>query len=336
MRQVHNIWLFFCFILVSAYSVDLLTESTKAIDGKMETAGKVVARVNGKPIYEDQLNPEVKRSLEKFRKYGMRNEDPNLVKKLQKRALDKLISDELIFQESRKITIENIDTKVEQKQKVLENKYGHGEGMEKYLKIRNLTMRDLRESLRAEICVDEYLKKQGILEPEISEKLVRQTYERNPDRYSREESIKVSHILIAVDSYAGSEAKKQARQKAEQIRKEILEGRDFTEMARKHSDCNSASDGGNLKYIKRGYMPEEFDKAAFSMEKEALSDVVETRFGYHIIKVFDKKPAGMIPYEEVKDFIKKFLQEKESKRKLANHIAELKSRAKIELFVTKN
>ncbi len=81
-------------------------------------------------------------------------------------------------------------------------------------------------------------------------------------------------------------------------------------------------------------MPEEFDKAAFAIEKDALSEVVETRFGYHIIKVFDKRPAGKIPFEEVRHFITKFLQEAESKKKLATHIVELKSRAKIELFLT--
>ncbi len=337
MRQVHNIsyiWLFSCLMAVPGYAVGLLPESTHAIDRKTAAAGKVIARVNGKPIYEDQLNPDVESGLEKFRKYGMRKEDPNLVKRLQQRILDKLIGNELIYQESRKLTIEDIDTKVEQKLKALESKYGPGEGMEKYLKMRNLTLGKLRESLKIRVCRDEYLKQQGILEPEISEKRVRQTYETNPDRYSRKDSIKVSHVLIAVDGNAGPEAKERARQKAEQIRKEILEGQDFAEMARKHSNCNSASGGGSLKYIKRGYMPEEFDKAAFAIEKDALSEVVETRFGYHIIKVFDKRPAGKIPFEEVRHFITKFLQEAESKKKLATHIVELKSRAKIELFLT--
>lgn len=340
MRQVHNvnyIWLFLCLMVVPGYVVGLFPESTQAqaIDRKMAAAGKVVARVNGKPIYAEQLNPEVESGLKKFRKYGMRKEDPNLVKKLQKRALDKLIGNELIYQESRKLTIVDIGTKVEQKLKALEKKYGQGEGMEKYLKMRKLTMEKLRESLRTRICVDEYLKQKGILEPAISEERVRKAYEDNPQSYTRQESIKVSHILIAVDGNAGPEAKDRARQKAELIHKEILQGQDFAEMARKHSACNSASGGGSLKYIKRGYMPEEFDKVAFAIEKDAVSEAVETRFGYHIIKVFDKRAAGKIPYEEVRSFIKKFLQERESKKKLATHIVELKSRAKIELFLTK-
>lgn len=297
-------------------------------------AKEIVARVNGQPIYQEQLKPEVERVLGRFRKYGMRKEDPDLVKRLQRRALDRVIGEELIDQESRKLTIEDIDEKVEQKLRALEGKHGKGERFEKYLKIRTLTMEDLRESFRASVYVDEYLKEQGISEPEISEDRIREAYERNPGSYSREETIKASHVLIAVDGNAATEQKQQARQKAEQIHKKIFEGKDFAEMARKHSDCNSASGGGSLRYIKRGYMPREFDRVAFAVEKDAVSEVVETRFGYHIIKVLDKKPAGVIPYEEVKDFITKFLQQQESKKKLATHIAALRKKAKIEVLLT--
>jgi peptidyl-prolyl cis-trans isomerase C len=194
-------------------------------------------------------------------------------------------------------------------------------------------MEDVRESLKVRVYTDEYLKEKGVLEPHISEELIRDNYERNPDAYSREETIKVSHILIAVDENTAAEEKDQASQKAEEIREEVLDGKDFAEMAKTHSDCNSASGGGSLEYVKRGYMPAEFDRVAFAMEKDAVSTVVRTKFGYHIIKVFDKKSAGLTPYEEIRDFIKKYLQEQESKKKRAAHIEKLKKTAKIEIFL---
>ena len=80
-------------------------------------------------------------------------------------------------------------------------------------------------------------------------------------------------------------------------------------------------------------MPEGFDNVAFAMEVNAVSEVVESKFGCHIIKVFEKKAAGVIPYDEVRDFIKKFLQEKESKVQLTAHLAELKKKAKIEILL---
>ena len=263
----------------------------------------------------------------------MRKDDSSLVKRLQAKLLNKAIGDVLVNQESKKRTIENIDEKVEQRVKDLEKKYGAGPGMERYLKIRRITMDDLRESLKGRVRVDEYLKEQGVLEPEIPEDRIREMYDADPDSFSTRETVRVSHILIAVDENAGPEEKEQARQKAEQIRKEILEGKDFAEMAKEHSDCSSASGGGDLGRIKKGYMPAEFDKVAFALEKDAVSEVVETKFGYHIIKVVDKHPGGVVPYEQMRDFLKKYLQDEESKKKLASHIAELRKKSEIEILL---
>jgi peptidyl-prolyl cis-trans isomerase C len=278
----------------------------------------------------------VENGIRKFRKYGMRKESSDLVKRLQMKALDKVIDQELIYQESRKLTIESLDEKVEQRLQVKKKKYGSQKRFEKYLKVRHLTIEGLRESLRTSVYIREYLKKQGITEPEIAEDRIRKFYEGNPDNYAREETVKVSHILIKVDGNANPEEKEKARKKTDQIRKEIIEGQDFAQMAMKHSDCNSASGGGSLRHIKRGYMPQEFDKVAFAMEEDAVSEVVETKFGYHIIKVTDKKPGGIAPYEEVKDFIKTFLQQEESKKKLHAHMTELKKKAKIDILLNES
>ena len=330
--RINYLLIFLGLMGVTCYILRISPRSLQAEEQSLAEAQKVVAKVNGKPIYEEQLKRELENSLRIFRKYGTRKEDSDLVKRLQSRALDKVIGEELIFQASQRLTIEDIDEKVKQKLKALERKYATGERFEKYLKQNNLTMEGVRRSLRVRLYVDEYLMEKGLSEPQISEERIREAYERNPDSYSGEETIKVSHILIGTDRISGVEENEQALQRAERIRGEISEGKDFAEMAKKHSDCNSASGGGSLRYIKRGYMPEEFDRVAFAMEKGAVSEVVKTEFGYHIIKVFDKKSAGVTPYEEVRDFIKKLLQQQESKEKITVHIAELKKRAKIEKF----
>lgn len=334
-RKIVCLSVFVGLMVVAGHVVNLGFDSAQAgeEEGSVAEARMVVAQVNGKPIYEEQLKPEVEKGLRTFRRYGMHKDDPELVKRLQQKALDKLIGEELFSQESRKLTIDDVDERVEQKLKALERKHGAGERMEYYLKQRRLTMEDLRESFRARVYVDEYLDKQGISDPEIPEDRIREAYDGNPDGYSRVEAVEVSHVLIAVDENAEAEEKEQARKEAERIRKLILEGKDFAEMAKNHSDCNSASGGGGLGYIKRGYMPEGFDTVAFAVEKDAVSEVVETKFGYHIVKVLDKKAAGVLPYEEVREFIKEFLQQDESKKMLAAHMAELKAKANIEILL---
>jgi len=326
------------FMLLSCIAVILcfVSATTEASDVKKHSEAKkrkVVARVNGKSIYEDQLAPEVEKGLKKFRKYGMRKDSPDLVKRLNKKALDKVIDHELISQESQKLKIKDVDKKVEEKLQAMRKKYQTEERLNNYLKMKGITIEELKGNFKKRVYIDEYLKKQGISDPEIPEENIKGFYNSSPKAYSREESVKVSHILIKVDENAGPKEKKKARKKAEQIRKEILGGKAFAEMAKKHSECNSASGGGSLRYIKRGYMPEEFDKVAFSLDKGAVSEVVETKFGYHIIKVSEKTPGGVAPYHEVRDFIKKFLQEDESKKKLAEHLAKLKEKAKIEILL---
>jgi peptidyl-prolyl cis-trans isomerase C len=316
----------------TGYVVCLSPGTLQAEEHSMGETKRVVAKVNGEPIYEEQLEPSVEGGLRNFREYGMRKESPDLVKPFQMKALDKVIAQELIYQESRKLTIGNLEEKVEQRLQVMQKKYGSADRFEKHLQVRHLTMEDLRESLRTRVYIDEYLKEQGITDPEIAEDRMREFFEANPDHFWREETLKVSHILVKVDANANREEKEEARKKADNIRNEIVEGEEFAEMARKHSDCNSASGGGSLRYIKRGYMPEEFDRIAFAMEEDAVSEAVGTKFGYHIIKVADKKAAGIVPYEEVKDFIRRFLQEEESRKKRDAHIAELRKKAKIEIL----
>jgi peptidyl-prolyl cis-trans isomerase C len=333
-QKIKYVLMFLSFMLVTCYVVSVATGSTQVKEHGETKTGKIVARVNGSPIYEAQIKPEVDKGLQKFRKYGMRKESPATIKRLQMKALTKVIDQKLIDQESRKQTIENLDEKVEQRVQALKKKYGSQKLYDRILKQKRQTEESLRESLKNRIYIDEYLKKKGVLEPQIPEYRIRKFYEKNALSYYREETVNVSHILIVVDENGTPEEKEKARQRAEQIRKEIMAGEDFAEMARKHSACSSAQKGGKLGYVKRGYMPEEFDKVAFATaDGDVAGEIVETQFGYHIIKVSDKVPAGITPYEEIRDFLKKYLQEEESKKKLAALLVELKKKAKIDILL---
>ena len=320
-------------MLVAGCVADPSSEDVRAAEQSGAKARKVVARVNGEPIYEDQLQPAVERSLAQLTRHGARTDDADLVKRVQARHLNELIGNALVYQESRKLTIENMDEKVEQKMKEVESRHEARQGMAMHSKAGGAITGDTRELLEARVRVDEYLREQGVLEPEIPEERIREMYDADPESFSTTETVNVSHILIAVDGQAETEEKQRARQEAERIREEILAGGDFAELAKAHSDCRTASTGGDLGQIKRGYMPAAFDEVAFSLEKDALSEVVETRFGYHVIRLVDRQPARLVPYEQMRAFLKTYLQGEESKKRLAAHIAELRSRSEIEILL---
>jgi peptidyl-prolyl cis-trans isomerase C len=294
-----------------------------------------VARVNGEPIYEDALTPYVKKDLKKFKKFSMKRDTTELENRLQRKALDKVIAQELIHQESRKIEGKDIDEKIGEEIKVLKKKYQSEEDFQNFLKTKGRTEKDLEKSIKNKILLEEYLVREGIQDPEIPEDEIRKYYEKSKESFKAQETVHASHILIMVKEDAPSEEKEQAYAKAEKIRQEILEGKDFSEMANTYSEDVNAPRGGDLGYIERKYMPPEFEEVAFSLEKDKISEVVETKHGYHIIKVSDRKPAGIVPYEDVRDFLRKYLQEQYSRERLIFHVRELKSKAKIEVFLKK-
>ncbi len=338
MKKGKNIKYVSMFLSLIVFAIFFVTCSNAVLtkEGKEDTERedrKIVARVNGQPIYEDALTPYVRREMKKFQKYGAKRNTSALEKRMKRRALDKVIAQELVKQESRKLQIKDMNKKIEEKFKELKSRDHSEEKFASFLEKKGLTEKDIRESVKSKIYVEEYLELKGIQNPEVPDEEIREYYERNKEGFRRKEYIRASHILIMVKEDADSEEKEQSRAKAERIRKEIVEGKDFAEMAKEFSEDGRASQGGDLGYINRGYMPPEFDQVAFSLEKGALSEIVQTRHGFHIIKILDKRPEGIAPYEDVKDFIGRYLQKELAKRKHDLHIKELKSKAEIEILL---
>lgn len=137
-------------------------------EGDVQTRN-IVAKVNGQPIYDDVLNAAVERDLKKFRKFGKKKEDDThgLIKELQKKALEKIISQELLYQASQNVTIpkQKLDEKIQEKLDAMKNRYNSDEEFEKSLKAKNLTEKELRESFRKSVYLEEYLKEKGISDP---------------------------------------------------------------------------------------------------------------------------------------------------------------------------
>jgi peptidyl-prolyl cis-trans isomerase D len=155
-----------------------------------------------------------------------------------------------------------------------------------------------------------------------------QFYRLNIDRFAQNKKVKARHILIEVDASGGAEAEEAARKKAEGIKKELDEGRDFAKLAAQHSrDPLTASKGGDVGYFERGQMLPEFDEAAFALKPGEMSAPVRTAKGFHIIKVEAVQEAMTQPFEAVRPVI-----EGELRREKASDVAKQAAR----LAVTKS
>jgi len=308
-----------------------LTLSVRSLAAKTEDkpsgeaqARTVVARVNGQPVYEDQLTPQIQARLRRLRRFGGGNPSEEVMKSLKEKVLERLVGVELLYQASKDLKIPDIDQRIDKQMEEMRKRHASG--------LKEMSDEELRESTRRQIYVQEYLRVNGLAEPDVPEKEIRQYYEENKQAFASRGLFHARHILRTVAADAKPEEKEEARRKIEEARRLIMEGRPFAEVAKEYSQCNSAQTGGDLGPREKGFMPPEFEAVAFSIELGKLSDVVETKFGYHILEVLERTPEGTVAsYEQVRDFIARFLQKEASPKKTSDHVQHLREKAKIEV-----
>jgi peptidyl-prolyl cis-trans isomerase C len=173
----------------------------------------------------------------------------------------------------------------------------------------------------------------------VDEAKAKAFYDENNAFFEVPEQIRASHILIKTDDATNDVLKAAARAKIEGILKQVKDGGDFAALAAANSDCPSKSNGGDLGLFGKGQMVPPFEEAAFALSTNEVSGVVETSFGYHIIKLTDRVPASKRAFDEVKEQIVSRLTSEEQGKIVSEYVekisADLKYKAndKLKLFV---
>ncbi len=139
-------------------------------------------------------------------------------------------------------------------------------------------------------------------------------YDSQRDQYEIGEQVRARHILLKMSPDATDEEKEARRKEAVDIRKRAVDGEDFGALAKEFSEDSTASAGGDLGFFARGVMTGAFEEAAFALEPGAISDLVETQFGIHIIKLEEKNPARTRPLDEVRDEVRQAIRKRESRK----------------------
>ncbi|MEW6570997.1 MAG: peptidylprolyl isomerase [Nitrospirota bacterium] len=179
---------------------------------------------------------------------------------------------------------------------------------------------------------NEFLKRQVAEKVTIPEEDMKAYYDDNQEEFKTPEMVRVRHILVRVEPSASEEDKKKAKEKAEDILKKIKEGEDFAELASGLSDDpGSKANGGDLGFISRGRTVKPFEDAAFALKPGEVSGVVETQFGFHIIKVEERKEAGTQSYENAKERIRQKLSQDRSRTAVTEFIDKAMKEAEVEL-----
>jgi len=320
--------------LLSCASLSIAADSgTKAVAPKVETAvagQDTVARVNGVAISAQELKRASKVMLA-----GQRGMVPSAdqQKEFEKQALTQLISAELLYQAGQKLEIKDLEKQVDDKFAQGKAKFAKTEDFTKAMKEMDMEEKDLRDYTRRDLIITNFVEKSIIPKVKVSEEDARKFYDENPDKFTRPETVKASHILLGVDPKASAEEKKAAREKAEKLHKELKAGADFAALAKVNSTDSSSQQGGDLGYFAKGQMVPDFEKAAFALKPGEISDVVETPFGYHIIKLVEKKPTEKVDFKDVKPRIEEFLKNQKVGAAVNDYLEEARKTGKIEMLL---
>ncbi|KAB0669079.1 peptidylprolyl isomerase [Oryzomonas sagensis] len=314
-----------CSVTSSNVTPPLSTTEISATDLK-----KTAARVNDKDI----TVAELKRAqiILMADRPGLQI-PPSLQKEFEMQALNQLISSELLFQAGQKLDIKDLDKQADAKLAKIKNGFSDAKDYDRALQNIGMNEKMLYDDTRRELVISNFVKTNISSKITVSDEEIKKFYDQNPDKFRQDEQIRASHILIGVDSKAGIEARKAAREKAEKLHNELLNGADFATLAKANSTCPSAKQGGDLGFFGRGKMDPQFERAAFALERGGLSNVVETRFGYHIIKLLNLKKAETVSLSEARDKIEDYLRTQKTNAAIGDFVGGARRSAKIDVLL---
>ncbi len=294
------------------------------------TIPNVLAKVNGEAIERWEFENAVKRM--ESRAGGP--VPPDRRDEVLRNVLDQLVAYHLLAQESRTRKIEVTQAEVDARMAQIKQSFPSEEAFTQGVAAQGLTVDQVKQQTRTGIEVAK------VIEAEVGPKIavtdadVEAFYKTNTERFKQGDSVHAAHILIAVPAQAPPAAKAEGKAKADGVLKQLKAGADFATVAKAESqDPGSAPNGGDLGFFQKGQMTPAFEETAFKLKPGATSGIVETPFGFHIIKVIEKRPARTAPFAEASGQIKEFLISNQREQKLEQFIVQMKTKAKIDMLV---
>jgi peptidyl-prolyl cis-trans isomerase C len=289
----------------------------------------VLARVNGEDVTKTELDRLI-RNMELGAGQPVPAERRD---EIYRGALDQLITYTVLRQEVRARKISVPEGEIEASIQEMQKQFPGDKEFRQALSDRGMTLDRLRADARIDMAINKMIEDEVAQEPEATDGQVRDFYDKNPEKFTQDEAVRASHILIRVEPTATDAEKQKARARAEDLAKQAKGGADFGDLARKHSADGSAAMGGDLNFLVPGQTVAPFDKAVFSMKPGEISDVVETEFGFHVIKVTEKRDASLVPFTQISPRIRAFLTDEAKQGRAQGFIEELKKKARIEVLV---
>ena len=318
----------FIFNTITLMTILFACIASDALSQTDTTPDATVAIINDIPITEADVTLEVKRI--QFQAKAMQKPlDQSMMLSMRGKVIDSLINRELLYQQSRAKGITTDEADIDNSIDQIKQRLEAGQSFEGLMVEMGITMETMRTQVGQASAIQKLLEVEVYPQAMVSEKESRIFFENNPQYFKKPEEVKASHILIQVAPDAGDEEKLAARKKIEDLQKKIEGGDDFADLARQYSEGPSNVNGGDLGYFDRKKMVKPFSDTAFDLKPGQVSNIVETRFGFHLIKVYDKKAKSTYVFEDIKDRLGELLQHQKIQEETVRYLEELRRTAKV-------
>ncbi len=298
---------------------------------------EVAVTVNGTDIYENQVQQMLQPQLNQMQQQG--HELPQefmdqYVLQLRQQVLDQLITEQLLDQKIEEIGLEVTKEQAEEELAQIAAQQQPPmtiEDVKQIIAVSGESYETVIDDMRQRLGYTRLLEQQWEGKIDVTEEQARQYYQKNEEQFAVPEHVRASHILITPDPSADNAeaANEDAREKAQNLLAQIREGADFATMAGEHSECPSSANGGDLGEFGKGQMVPEFEQVAFAMEPGQVSDLVQTQFGWHIIKLTGKEGASVTSYEDIQPQLIEMLKQQQQAEIAEAYIQQLKDEAEI-------
>lgn len=289
-----------------------------------------VAKVNGEAIGKDELE----RAVQNFLARAGQPLPPDKRDQVYRGLLEQIIAYKLLLQQSKALKLTIPDAEIDGRIKEIQKNFPSEQAFTKAMGDQHVTLQQLKNDSRDQLLIAKVMDTQVTSKVSVTPQEVDDFYAKNPDKFKEPDMVHAQHILIAVQQGADAAAKAKAKAEAQAILKQIRSGADFATLAKQKSqDPGSAPTGGDLGFFAKGQMVPQFEEATVKLKPGEVSPVVETPFGFHIIKLLERKPARTVPLEEARPQLTDILKRQQASEKADAYVADLKSKAKIQIYM---
>lgn len=280
------------------------------------------AKVNGDTISMEELDKQVEQLKKQYPDMFEGADGEGRLIDFKQRLMDNLVNQKLVEQAAEEkgisVTDEEIDKQIEQ----LKSGFKDDAQFESALKSANMTLDQLRQQIREQLLTQKLIESLA-KDTKIDEAELKSYYDKNKEQFAQAAAKRASHILF----------KPEDKKTAEQVLSQVRDGSDFAALAKKYSvDTATAGNGGDLGWPSTPYVPE-FEAALAKLKKGQTSALVQTPYGWHIIRVTDTRSASQRTFDEVKDQIEQILIQQRRADAYQKFLEELRSKAKIEVLI---